>query len=384
MKSIFILLGLFYVTAVYSQKGCVDSSSHISYQSLLNDSFVVQKQLFTKNRDKIFVGSFYKDKNTVNRKDSTFIGKVLANGRLAWFKKVYVRITNQTSHEIEGIHEADNGNIFISFITSFISDVNDRKPYYYYVLSPNGTLINQQRMFALNILAATQPIRPDSIYVRAPLVARISKDSMLLGYYFELDNALLGVREALFTIVTDNDGNIGSAFAIVLPPTSTSFGYFNNAILKNGILTLLGYGNFYFTCSWPTSAQNTYYAININWATKQVVNRNAYCNPVRIVDADYVVLDDGGLSLGTPPPLVYPQANGNIIYARAAMGLEINSTDTINRLFAISEFDSNFNHIKSEYITTGNQFKTNAHYSIFIDSFNNRHIHIHDKPTNAV
>ena len=117
--------------------------------------------------------------------------------------------------------------------------------------------------------------------------------------------------------------------------------------------------------------------------TKQVINRRAYCNPNLINNINYTSAQTNGGSFGTRHR-IFPQANGNIIYARSAMGASINGTDTINRIFAISEFDSSFNHLKSEYITTDNNFKENCYYDIFIDSFNNRHIQVHDQPNNYI
>ncbi len=373
MKLIIIIFLLLSTIISFGQQGCIDSSSHLTYQSLLKDSFNVEKITITKSGDKVFTGKFYNYNNSIL---ISYIGRIKANGNLLWLKKVNSSNTNGGSFELESIEEANNGNLFISFVANSL--VDDR-PFFFIVLSPNGSIINQKKIGFVNIIPAAELPPLGDKYARAPLISKLSNDSMLLGYYYLPNDS----KEPLILITTDNTGNLGSSHIFKTPQISTYLGYFNNATCNNNIIKLYGSGGYYANCDWPSSIQTTYYNFEINWLTKQVINKKAYCNPNLINNINYTSAQGGGGSFFTRHR-IFPQANGNVIYTRSAMGGELSGTDTINRIFAISEFDSSFNHIKSEYITTGNNFKRNCYYGIFIDSFNNRHIQVHDQPNNYI
>ena len=84
MKLFIIIFFLLSTIISFGQQGCIDSSSLITYQSLLKDSFRVEKIILTKNGEKVFIGTFYNYNNTVYM---TFIGKINRTNNFFGLKK---------------------------------------------------------------------------------------------------------------------------------------------------------------------------------------------------------------------------------------------------------------------------------------------------------
>lgn len=360
-KSILFILFTLLLFITKAQDVCIDSSTHYRFSPLLSDSFSISKQILLKDSSKVIIGNFYYYRSGTNPRKS-FVGKVNKNGKVVWFKTLDFPYTQSGAASLQGLHEAGNGNIFITIAATQTDD----RPFFFIVLSPGGNLLKQVKLGFSNIIGL------GDTYNRAPLAAALGADSVILGFHFRYN-----ISDFFSIITTDLEGNIGQQFFLQSPPATTVSSYYDHAVFNNNRLYLYGSGDFYNSCSYGSGEQTKYYMVEMNWPTKTVITKKAYCNPLFGSYWNYwsVPIDEHTFSTNHN---VFYLANGNIIYTRTAMGLEIKGTDTVNRMFSVSEFDRNFNHVKSEYITTGNQFKRNAYYDIYIDSFNNRHIRVHD------
>lgn len=360
MRILFLFLVVF-VFRVNAQPVCVDSSIHVSYQPLGNDSFRIEKQLLAKDGAKIYAGW---GNTTTTRDGRVFILKVDADGEVLWCKKINLVYTPSGAMSIGALYETPNGNIF--FTTAATQE--DDRPFFYWVISPAGGLLKAVK------LGFSDVFKLGDTYARAPLLSNYGTDSTIVGFYYHDYNG----QDVLIVFATDNNGNPSKPYFIKAPLATSQRGSYNYSRFENNRLLLMGAGDFENYCKSGSGEITKYYLLEIDWSAKKLLKKKAYCSPTIGNTFGYFTGPIDAHTFSTRH-YVFPQANGNVIFTRSVMGVDINQGG-INRLFSVSEFDSNFNHLKTEFITGGDRFKRSAYFDIFIDSFNNRHIRAHDMP----
>lgn len=350
-----------------AQNFCADSSSYFRYSSLAGDRLIVEKTILLKDSSKLTVGSIIGGQSYVR----AFISKIDKNGFVAWFKRITAPYGNGGT-EIESVAEAANGNIFVATTSAQL----DGKPYFLMVLSAKGTILSQQKIGFLNI-----PFLGNR-WVRTPLISQFGSDSMLINFYAKPNASTEG--ELLTLCTTDNLGQLGQAYTFNAPIVTIRSSYFDNCRINGSSIELFGVTEYWSGCEVNSIERTAFAYIKIDWQAKQVIAKKVFCTPPEGDGFGYFNSQYDEFPGNNGKHNIFLQANGRILFARSYIGLEYNGSDTINRLFSVSEFDENFNHVKSEYITANNQFKRNSYYELYIDSQNQRHVRIHDQPTNRL
>jgi gliding motility-associated-like protein len=366
MKYLFLPLVFLYSYYTNAQNICIDSSSHFQYKTLVNDSFRVQKTILTKDSSKISIGFFL---NGVSR-SKAFISKINSKGEVSWFKKITAPFVSGIA-ELENIEEAANGNIFVTFIRGQL----DNKPFFYLVFSPSGNLLFQNKFGLPN-----NQINLETATITTSLVSKFGADSMLMVLIHPV-NAVTSDGMTLLTV--SNNGQIGQGITYAPPMITTYSSYYSKCKIEGNNIFLYGSTQFVNTCMINFFEQPAYAKLQIDWNTKQVASKKIFCSPPIGFDQFGNPL---GLGVDNENTSIFIQANGNIIFTRRIWGLDFNGGDTLTRIFNISTFDSSFNHIKSEYITTPRRFKwwLDWDYEMYIDSIDTRHLLIHDLPNQQI
>jgi len=346
-----------------AQNFCADSSSHFKYSSLSGDRLTVEKTILLKDSSKLIVGSIIERQSLVRG----FISKIDKNGFVAWFKKITAPYGNGET-EIESVAEAANGNIF----AATTSAQPDGKPYFLVVFFPNGEIVSEQKIGFSNI-----PFLGNRL-VRIPLISQFGVDSMLINFYANPTASTEG--ELLTLCTTDNLGQPGQAYTFNAPIVTIRSSYFDKCRINANSIELFGVTEYWHGCLVNGVERPAFAYIKIDWPSKQVIAKKAFCTPPEGDGFGYFNSQYDAFPTNNGKHNIFLQANGHVLFTRSYMGLEYNRSDTTNRLFSVSEFDENFNHVKSEYITTDNQFKKDSYYELYIDSQNGRQVRIHDQP----
>jgi len=363
---LFITICSYYSNA---QNSCIDSSSHFEYGSLPNDSFRVAKTIITKDSSKISIGFFINGPTW----GKSFISRIDKKGEVAWLKKITTPfISGNTSFESLG--EAVNGNIFLGGINPYSAN----KPFFYLVFSPAGDPLYQNEIDISN--SGTDLSNAGNIHFS--LINAFGADSMLINLQHPVVSGP-AVPDANTLLTVGNNGQPGQAFTFVPPLASSTNPYYSKCKIEGNIISLYGGSQFVNTCMLNFFDQPAYAFLEINWITKQVVSKKAFCSPAIGTDQFGNSLGEGDDNRNTH---IYFLSNGNVLYTRQIWGLDFNGGDTLTRLFKLSEFDNNFNHVKSEYICTRKKFNWwfDWNYQLYIDSLNNRIISVFDLPNQQI
>ncbi|MBS1761040.1 MAG: hypothetical protein JST23_13045, partial [Bacteroidetes bacterium] len=367
-----LLIYLLGVNLINAQSGCVDSSTHFTYSVQANNSLHIIKIFACKDGGKIYQGRFTKN-NDMSYLEKNILIKFNNRGEIQWSKKISFL---GTDYGIDRIVQTSNGNIVL--LSGEHIALNGNMPYQYAVLSENGNLIYQNIIGFSNVSNLYQRSTHDCLLVP------YGTDSLLIGLRASGEPTDAGERFFLGTM--SNDGQLGNFVSYIFFFENLYSFCFNNAKITGNIIELYGSAYFFNSCINPYNyhEQPVLPYLKIDMVTKQILDKKVYCMPSLGSNWGYF---NSQSDLGYENHAFhsyFPQANGNTIVTSTYMGLEFIGTDTINKLFYITEFDKNFNPIKSEYITAKNRFKRDCVYSIYIDSFNTRHIQIHDKPNNEL
>ena len=367
MKQFVILLSLAASFTANAQNICVDSSSHIRYKTLPNDSLRVQKTILTKDSSKISIGFFLNGSS--GSSVIYFISKTNKFGEIVWVKKITSFYFSGQS-EFQNIEEASNGDIIIAGI----NPASLAKPFFYFIISPTGGLMYQNTFDITNAglnLSNAYPIRVSSI-------TRYGTDSLLLCITHPV---LLTPDEphSITLLTISNAGLPGSSYTYIQPSPTFYYPNFSKCKIEGGYIYLYGGAHFSNTCMINFIAQPTYTYLKINWLTKQVEDKKAYCSPQAGFNQFGIPVIEGGDNENI---IVSELNDGAINIYRRIWGLDFNNGDTLTRLFKISEFDKEFNHLKSEYVCTNKRFRwwPDWDYRLYIDSLNTKHISVFDYP----
>lgn len=355
-----------------AQTNCVDSSSHIRYQSAFNDSFRIQKIILTKDSAEVAIGFFLQSFSSFS--STFFILKKNKSGTIEWFKKLSSAYLSSQS-QFQNLAEAANGNIIIGGINAASSN----KPFFFVILSSDGNLIVQKAFDIANTGLNLNSAFP--IYISC--ITQYGQDSMLICITHPV---IVGINEphAITLMCISNSGMVGSDYTFVPPAVTYYSSYFGLCKIESNFIYLYGAAQFANTCVISSFDQPSYVFIKIDWLTKQVVDKKAFCSPlVGYSKYDgFPLLDESDNDNFQFSFL----ANDEITIAKAIWGLQIKGSDTLTNLFKISRFDKNFNHIKSEYISTDKRFGwwPKWNYYLTIDSFNNRRVYVSDYPNQQI
>jgi gliding motility-associated-like protein len=345
-----------------AQDSCSDSSTHLQYRSLAGDFLRIEKTILTTDGSKVSIGVI-RDDHTGTR---GFVSRIDKAGEVLWFKKFTAPFAAGEC-QFESVTEAANGNIFVA--TESVQ--SDNQPYFLLVLSPGGELLFQRKLGFTNIP------RLGNRFVRTPLLTTFGRDSVLVLFQSEPET---GEGELLTLCTLDNSGQPGQAFTFSAPAATLHAPYFDRCRRRGDIIELFGVTQFWNGCLVNSEMQPAFCYLKIDWREKKVLDRKIYCSPAEGSTAGYVNAYYDAFPANNGRHNIFLQANGHVVFTRAYMGLEFIGTDTLNRLFSISEFDENFQPVKSEYLIARNRFKSGNYYELFIDSFNNRQLRIQDQP----
>jgi gliding motility-associated-like protein len=343
-----------------AQSFCTDSSTHFRYQTALNDSIRIFKTIITKDSSKVTIGRFMNGTTTGN----AFVSRINARGEVAWFRRIASPFLDVHA-ELQCLEEASNGNLFLTFNTV----QSDNKPFFYLVLSPSGTLIHQSKFGIANNAA---DLGNAKIYTS--LVKQFGPDSVLMVLTHP---ASATSADGITVMTVSNSGQAGQAYTFIPPPVTSYSSYYSNYRMEGDILYLYGGAQFSNNCSINFFEQPTYTLFAVNWRTKQVVSKKIFCSPSPGYDPWGNLLSEGTDNRNTR---VFMLANGQVAFTRQIWGLDRTATDALTRLFKISIFDKDLNHIRSEYISTHKKFSSNDEwdYDLAIDSLNNRYVSVYD------
>lgn len=365
MRQLLVLILIFLFVYASAQENCADSSTHIKYKTALGDSLHLTKTIVTKDSGKVSIGFFIKG---INR-DKPFIIKIDNKGEIAWFKKLISPFPNDI--ELSAIGEAENGNIFVAANTIQL----DNKPFFYFVFSASGDLQYQNKFGIPNNL-----LNLSNEAIDISMVSKFGVDSML----FVLIHPVNSVTTDGMTLLTvSNEGQIGQG-TIYAPPIVTSYrSYYSKLIIEDNDIILYGGSHFYNNCMINLREQPAYSSIRINWNNKTILSKKAYCSPPIGYTQFGYPLGEGDDNDKTR---IFFQANGNIVYTRRIWGQDFNGTDTLTRIFKVSTFDNNFNHLKSEYLCTPKRFNwwLDWDYELHIDSYGTNYIYAYDFPNKKI
>lgn len=371
MKQLTIFISLAICFSANAQNICMDSSSHIQYKTLPNDSLRVLKTIFTKDSSKISIGFFLKDASAFS--NLFFASKTNKSGETVWFKKITSPNFSGKS-ELQSLGEAANGNIIIAGT----NPVTATEPFFYIILSPQGQLLYQN-----NIDITNAGLNLNNAYpIWVSNITQYGTDSLLFCITHPLYRAP-EEPDAITLLVTSNDGVPGSSWSFIRPPITYYEPYFDRCKIEGDYIYLYGSSNFINTCMISFIPQSAYTYLKINWKTKQVVDKKAYCSPPEGFTQFGIPITEGE---GNDNTVVAILNNDRISIYRKIWGLDFNGGDTLTRIFKISEFDKDFNHIKSEYVCTRKRFRwwEEWNYHLYIDSLDNRYVSVYDFPNQQV
>lgn len=358
---------LFSFLYVSSQTICIDSSSHFRYKTLPNDSLRISKTILTKDSSKITLGFFIKKFAAAS--DTFFISKISKSGNVEWFKKITSPDISSLS-EFQNIEEAANGNLIIAGINPPFTT----KPFFYIIVSSAGVFLYQNAFDITNTGVSLSNAAP----LQVSCIIKYDADSMLLCITHPALRSSEGSL-AITILIISNNGFLGSAYTFTPPSPSFYNPYYSKCKIEGNYIYLYGGAHFANTCMAGFFDQPSLTYLKINWETKQVVDKKAYCGPP-------VGYDQFGYPFGEGVDnrniIISGLTNENIIIYRQIWGFDFDNGDTLTRLFKISEFDKDFNHLRSEYICTRKRFNwwLEWYYHLFVDSLSTKHISIFDLP----
>ncbi|MGC4104705.1 T9SS type B sorting domain-containing protein [Ferruginibacter sp.] len=364
MKSIIgILIFFLQIAQLYAQQ-CGDSSVHMRYVSMppYSDSLCIRKQIPAADGGRIAIGNY-------EFTQGAHIGVVIRfnkDGSLKWSRRI-VSNPFESYPVFKTIAEASNGNIIIT------AHDGRTTPYILLVFSPQGDMIADKRWGLTNIPDLSNRAKDN------PLIINYGTDSLMLVSWAH-NEWTEGTKIILTTL--DNYGNIGST-SILTSPLSTQLYYpfFSNGKIENGMLKIYGVSNFYGQCVINTIDQPALLAMEIDMVSKKIISKKAYCAPLNAVGNGFYdyPMDNSFDNYGN----AFFQKNGNVVITRSYLQLESVAGSTINKLFSVSTFDADFNHLHSEYITTGNFMKERTIQEIVIDTHGARHLSFYDYKTQS-
>lgn len=348
-----------------AQKACTDSSVH--YRYAFSDSAVIYKQIPAKSGGSILMGQF----KSAAYSEETFIVRLNEKDDVIWSKRIASTIRDGG---FETIAEAGNGNIVL---TGTLGSSN--MPFKTLVLSPEGDIINQHQVGFKNI---------KDLYLKicgTDLIVNYGMDSLLMffsvGAGYDYENV----------VTIDNAGNIGSVIGLIMSNSEVSVPSIRKAEIKGDSIAIYGacllYKAFYF----DNMQHMEPFMMKMNLKTKEVGTRKVYGMPFDFDDMvwkhkwEYV---GGNMLRGN----FFPQKNGNVILAKREVVLEPNISDSVLRLWRLSTFDAEFNHLHSEFVYTDNifnkytgvTFENHALEEIYIDSVGNKRFSFHDVDNQVV
>ena len=367
MKRLVVLLFLLISCFTNAQSICVDSSSHFRYKTLPNDSLRIWKTILTGDSSKVSIGFFLKGSAAFS--DTFFISKVNKSGVIDCFKKISSLYLSGQS-ELQNVEEAADGNL----IMAGINPLSGTKPFFYIILSPTGVLLAQNAFDITNAGLNLSNAAP----LQVSCITKYGTDSMLLCIVHPVLLTPDGPH-AITLLAISNGGAPGSAYTFIQPSPTYYYPYFSKCKIEGSYIYLYGAGHFGNKCMINFIEQPAYTFLKINWQTKQVVDKKAYCSPPSGFTQFGIPLGEG---VDNHNIIVNETNTNKILIYKQIWGLDFNNGDTLTHLFKISEFDKNFNHIQSEYISTRKRFRwwLEWDYRLFIDSFNTKHISVFDYP----
>lgn len=357
-----ILLFCFFSSTAWCQI-CADSSYHLRYS--FPDRLDARSQILLKDSGRLVQGGI---QGLTTECLITRFGK---NNDVRWSKR-YSAGSAYVGVGLRSIEEAANGNLALC---GFLQNSSSQFDLFIAFLNSSGNLIAQK------IINPTIIANYKNRYNQNDLVCKKGSDSVLFMAGIDWDGS---DPQKLCLITTDNMGNLGSNKIIDLPNTSYSIDF---SIMKvsGSRLSLYGSANHNNSCSFFNNT-GSFVNIEIDLFTNQVISKKTFCLPTAGGTGPV------GLSSSYQPPGPYDfhgwrhngfiLKNGGIALTRAYQRFTITS-DTTNWLFLISYFDSSFNPIQSEYVTTGNLFLKTIQ-EVLIDSLRNKYFYFTEPSTSGI
>lgn len=352
-----ILVVLCFFPSFARSQICSDSSFHLRYK--FPDHFNALQQIILSDGGRLMEGD-------VQSTGSKLVCRFDKYNNAVWSKKITAEAPS-LGILIYSMTEAVNGNLAMC---GFLPKLNNQLDFYFAIFDQAGNLLSQK------ILDFPGVINFNDRYKESTLLCKKSNDSLL--FMFNVD-WYGNDPQKLCLISTDNNGNVGSTRIINLPSSSYNVAFVKAKVSAN---TLKLYGSAYHTFSCSTlNYTGAFINLEIDLTNNKVMRQKTYCLPTA-GGTGFV-----GFSWSYHSPGAYDGynfyhnsfflKNGGIALTRAYQRFTT-IPDTTNWLFHISYFDSSFNPVKSEYVTTGNLFQNNTVQEVLIDSLQNKYFYFTD------
>lgn len=352
-----ILAAIFLLPLMTWSQNCADSSYHFRYK--FPDALDIHRQIFLSDSGRLVEGHFKSDNGILITRFNKF-------SEIVWSKKL-IPPSPYLKSRIRSLQETTNGNLAIS---GYLVNAQNQFEFYYAFLSPLGNIVSQK------VLTLPEIPNHNLRYNNNTLVFKKGADSLVFmtGLAWEGSDP-----QKLIFAITDQAGNLGSKRIIHLPNTSTRIDIVLARVIGEK-MQLFGSADHSSSCV-SLNRRGSFINIEIDLLSNQILQQKTYCLPMAGGDGflgwspdyhtsgpnDYAGWHHNGFFLD----------NGGIALIRAFRRVTT-IPDTTNWLFHISYFDSFFNPVSSELVTTGNIFINNTIQEVVIDGSQNKHFYFTD------